>query len=56
LEEYVASIFRFEDIAKARNQRESKWQEELTFFGLHGVISQKIVLFITTGVTTSNPT
>jgi hypothetical protein len=28
----------------------------LTFNGLHGVISQKIVLFITTAVRTSNPT
>jgi hypothetical protein len=28
----------------------------LTFNGLHGVISQKRVLFITTRVTTSNPT
>jgi hypothetical protein len=27
----------------------------LTFNGLHGVISQKIVLFITTAVRTSNP-
>jgi hypothetical protein len=28
----------------------------LTFNGLHGVISQKIVLFITTAVRTSDPT
>jgi hypothetical protein len=28
----------------------------LTFNGLHGVISQKIVLFITTAVRTLNPT
>jgi hypothetical protein len=28
----------------------------LTLNGLHGVISQKIVFFITTGVRTSNPT
>jgi hypothetical protein len=28
----------------------------LTFAELHGVISQKVELFITTGVTTSNPT
>jgi hypothetical protein len=28
----------------------------LTFTRLHGVISQKIKLFITTGVRTSNPT
>jgi hypothetical protein len=31
-------------------------KRRLTFNGLHGVISQKIVLFIATGVTTSNPT
>jgi hypothetical protein len=37
-------------ISRARNQRESGWQGE------HGVISQKIVLFITTSVRTSNPT
>jgi hypothetical protein len=28
----------------------------LTFNGLHGVISQKMALFITTAVETSNPT
>jgi hypothetical protein len=28
----------------------------LTFNGLHGIISQKIVLFITTAVRTANPT
>jgi hypothetical protein len=28
----------------------------VTFNGLHGVISQKIILFITTAVKTSNPT
>jgi hypothetical protein len=31
-------------------------KRRLTFNGLHGVISQKIVLFITTAVRTSNPT
>jgi hypothetical protein len=30
--------------------------ETLTFNGIHGVISQKTELFITTGVSTSNPT
>jgi hypothetical protein len=30
-------------------------KSRLTFTGLHGVISQKIVLFITTAVRTSNP-
>jgi hypothetical protein len=31
-------------------------KRRLTFNGLHGVMSQKIVLFITTAVITSNPT
>jgi hypothetical protein len=31
-------------------------KRRLTFNGLHGVIFQKMVLFITTAVTTSNPT
>jgi hypothetical protein len=31
-------------------------KRRLTFNGLHGIISQKIVLFITTAVRTSNPT
>jgi hypothetical protein len=43
-EEHIASIFRIE---KA---------EQETLNGLHGVISQKMVLFITTAVRTSNPT
>jgi hypothetical protein len=32
-------------ISRAENQRESRWQADLTFNGLHGVISQMIVLF-----------
>jgi hypothetical protein len=54
-------------ISRARNQRESRWEAELwrrfvppkrrvIFNGLHGVISQKIELFIATAVRTSNPT
>jgi hypothetical protein len=59
-------------IRRARNQPESKWQESvlrpwrwrryilpksrLIFNGLYGVVSQKILLFITTAVRTSNPT
>jgi hypothetical protein len=43
-------------INRARNQRESRWQAWLTFNGLHGIISQKMVLFIITAVRTSNPT
>jgi hypothetical protein len=31
-------------------------KRRLTFNGLHGVIAQKIQIFITTGVRTSNPT
>jgi hypothetical protein len=31
-------------------------KRRLTLNGLHGVISQKIILFITTAVKTSNPT
>jgi hypothetical protein len=46
-----------EEIGSA-NQRASRWQAELrlTLNGLHGVISQKMILFITTAVKTSNPT
>jgi hypothetical protein len=53
-------------ISRARYQRESRWQADwrwcvspkrrLTFSWLHGVVSQKIVVFITTAVRTSNPT
>jgi hypothetical protein len=49
-EEHIASIFRVEEISSARNQQASRWQ------ALHGVISQKMILFITTAVKTSNPT
>jgi hypothetical protein len=42
-------------VSRTRNQRESRWQTE-TFNGIHGVISQKTELFITTTVRTSNPT
>jgi hypothetical protein len=47
-EEHIASVLRVEKISSARNQR--------TLNGLHGVISQKMVLFMTTAVKTSNPT
>jgi hypothetical protein len=49
-------------ISRARYQRESRWQATcsyetlVVFSGLHGAISLKITLFITTGVKTSNPT
>jgi hypothetical protein len=68
-------------ISRARNQREIRWQTELsrwflarhifrpwrwrryvppkrrlTFNGLHSIMSQKMVLFITTVVSISNPT
>jgi hypothetical protein len=44
--------------SQARNQRESRRQAErrLIFNGLHGVVSQKNEVFITTAVRTSNPT
>jgi hypothetical protein len=51
-------------ISRVRNKPESRWQAEwyvpskrrLTFNGLHGVISENILLFITNAVRTSNPT
>jgi hypothetical protein len=44
-----------------RNQQASRWRyvppkRRLTLNGLHGVISQMMMLFITTAVKTSNPT
>jgi hypothetical protein len=41
---------------RVRNQRENSWQAEQAFRGLYGVISQKMVLFVSTAVRTSNPT
>jgi hypothetical protein len=66
-EEHITPIFRAEKRSWARNQYESflrpwRWgwyvppKHQLTLNGLHGVISQKMVLFITTAVKTSNPT
>jgi hypothetical protein len=57
LEEHIASIFRVEKVSRARNQRESRRRyvpskRRLTLNGLYGVISQKMVLFIITGVRT----
>jgi hypothetical protein len=45
-------------ISQARNQREAGGKEKrrLVLYGLHGVISQKLVLFIAPAVRTSNPT
>jgi hypothetical protein len=51
-EEHIAFIFRVEEIISATNQQASR----LTLNGLHGVVSQKLILFITTAVKTSNPT
>jgi hypothetical protein len=51
-EELIASIFRVEEIGSA-NQRASS---RLKLNGLHGVISQKMILSITTAVKTPNPT
>jgi hypothetical protein len=61
-EEHIASIFRVEVISSTRNQQASRWRRDfpptrrLSLNGLHGVISQKMILFITTAVKTSNPT
>jgi hypothetical protein len=53
-EEHIASIFRVEKISSATNQPASRrWvryvrpNPRLTHYGLHGVISQKLVLFKT---------
>jgi hypothetical protein len=54
-EEHIASIFRVEEISSANNQQASSLPRPLTFNGLHGVISQKMMLFITIAVKTSNP-
>jgi hypothetical protein len=62
-DDHIASIFRVEEIGSA-NQRASRWRyvppkRPLKLNGLHrlhGVISQKMILFITTAVKTSNPT
>jgi hypothetical protein len=42
-------------INKARSQREAGSNQNSAFNGLHGVITQKIELFITTAERTSNP-
>jgi hypothetical protein len=61
-EEHIASIFRVEEISSARNQQASRWRRyvppkrRLTLNGLHDVVSEKLILFITTAVITSNPT
>jgi hypothetical protein len=50
LEEHIASIFRVEEISSARNRQASRWQappkRRLTLNGLHGVTSQKTILFL----------
>jgi hypothetical protein len=66
-EEHVNSIFKVKEIISARNQQASRWQAwflaeiipstlkiEVTLNGLHCVISQKLILFITTAAKTSN--
>jgi hypothetical protein len=42
-------------LAACKNTANTKQVAGLTFNGLHGVISQKIELFITTAVRTSKP-
>jgi hypothetical protein len=62
-EEHIASIFRVDEISSARNtskqagdKRYVPPKRRLTLNRLHGVTSQKMILFITTAVKTSNPT
>jgi hypothetical protein len=43
-EEHIASVFRVEEIRSARNQQLAS-ERRLTLNGLHGVISQKLILF-----------
>jgi hypothetical protein len=50
-DEHIASIFRVEEIGSANQQA-----NRLKLNGLQDVISQKMVLFKTTAVKTSNPT
>jgi hypothetical protein len=53
--EHIASIFRVEEkVQKTSEQAGGKRRLKLN--GLHGIISQKMILFITTAVKTSNPT
>jgi hypothetical protein len=49
----IASIFRVEENV-SKNQQVSRWHLHLN--RLHGVTSQKMILFITTAVKTSNRT
>jgi hypothetical protein len=49
-EERIASIFRVEE------QFSKPASKQLAIYALHGVISQKMILFKTTAVKTSNPT
>jgi hypothetical protein len=43
-------------ISQAKKPASAQVVSRMTFNGLHGVITQKIELFVTTGVKTSNPT
>jgi hypothetical protein len=56
----MAFIFRVEEIGSANQQADGKQyvppKRRLKLNGLHGVISQKMILFITTAVETSIPT
>jgi hypothetical protein len=46
-EEHIASIFRVEEISSAKTSKQAGGKQ---LDGLHDVISQKIILFITTSV------
>jgi hypothetical protein len=57
----MACIFRVEDEAEQDTSmkagaKQSSLKHRLTFSGLHGVISQKVVVFISPAMRTSNPT
>jgi hypothetical protein len=56
----MASIFRVEEITSAKTSKKAEGvcssETSLKLDGLHGVIYQKMILFITTAVKTSNPT
>jgi hypothetical protein len=50
--EHIASIFRVEEIKFSKKPA----SKQVALNGLHGVISQKMILFITIAVKTSNLT
>jgi hypothetical protein len=56
---HIAAIFRGEEIGAANHPASRRYvppKRRLKLNVLHGAISQKMILFITTAVKTSNPT